>query len=168
MQSLGQCGRISRKVTAQKTGASLIELMLGTLVAVIIFISWLRIANFQAVRKESLRRLAIEKAAGYLDIMAREDRPPSASRCYEITWDPASLTYRVESKSAGHDVQPLFDAGTPIGYVLRVSNRISDLPRHEGDWLTNKYWAVIDLYDRHGVSTNDVGRPFSTMSVYVE
>lgn len=146
-----------------RAGFSLVELLVASMIIVIIFIAWLRIANFQAVRKESLRRLAIEKAAGYLDVMA-ELRPGEGT--YQIVFDP---TNSYTTTSAQNEVVPLFEdqPGSP-GYVLRVmpTDEITDILAHDG-WPDGR-WAIIQLYDEHGVPTNEAGRVFSTMSVYLQ
>jgi hypothetical protein len=136
-------------------GFSLIELMVGTLLIVIVFISWLRICNFQAIRKESLRLAGIEKAAGYLDFMAEQTEGPGYYRI-----DFTNQAYQAGSTDS--TVKPLFDATDLIGYTLWVESRVAS-----GGW-PNANWAVISLYDEHGVATNDAGRPFSTMSVFMQ
>ncbi len=175
------CGVDRRRHTC--AGFSLVELLVASVIIVIIFIAWLRIANFQAVRKESLRRLAIEKAAGYLDVMTVE-RPGSLGQ-YRIAFtNDAYVADALDPAEAGI-TQHLFEVevvetingntvtnrvpklGSP-GYVLRVMTTaaITDILAHD-DWPPGN-WALIQLYDEHGVTTNDAGRVFSTMSVFLE
>ncbi len=162
MQESGYTENDARTPHIRQAGASLVELMVATLLAVIIFVGWLKIANFQAIRKESLRRVAIEKAAGYLDIMARAGQGDGT---YRIEWSTNLLEYVLSPVAA--DVQPMFDGDGLVGYVLRVTSQTNNIPAHSGKWNTNKVWAVIDLYDKNGVSTSEAGRPFSTMSVFM-
>jgi prepilin-type N-terminal cleavage/methylation domain-containing protein len=164
------CGPRSAVSSARgASGFSLVELLVATVIIVIVFISWLRISNFQAIRKESLRRAAIEKAAGYLDYMV-DQGGTTAGKAYTISF---SGTYSVgppsDPSDASYRIPPLFEESDPIGYVLRV---VQDWP-HQANWPVghgwpNSRWAVIQLYDEHGVSVSDAGRPFSTMSVFMQ
>jgi prepilin-type N-terminal cleavage/methylation domain-containing protein len=155
------CGPRSAVSSARgASGFSLVELLVATVIIVIVFISWLRISNFQAIRKESLRRAAIEKAAGYLDYMV-DQGGTTAGEAYTISF---SGTYSVgppsDPSDASYRIPPLFEESDPIGYVLRV---VQD---YQVNWPGR--WAVIQLYDEHGVSVSDAGRPFSTMSVFMQ
>lgn len=144
-----------------RSGFSLVELMVSTLLFTIIFIGWLTISNFQAIRRESLRRLAIETASGYLDVMAKVTGPSIGF----YTLNPTNLV--VSSTSPPPTVEPLFGSSEPIGYTLEVV-QTSSLPpdiQHEG-W-PDTHWAVIRLYDRHSVPTNEAGRAFNTMSIFM-
>ena len=150
-------------------GSSLIELLVATLVLVIAFVGWLRISNFQAIRKESLRRAAIEKAAGFLDIMAKSGSP---ANFYRI--DFTNGDYLVQASPTNGYIFPVFEevnypANTPIGYVLEVKWRAAT-----NGW-PNGRWAVVSLYDRHGITTNELTYgansnpilPFSSMSIFM-
>jgi type II secretory pathway pseudopilin PulG len=147
-------------------GFSLVELLVASLIIMIIFISWLRIANFQAVRKESLRRLAIEKAAGYLDVMAERRENIGV---YRIVF--TNNSYAVLAPVPGNAyVQPLFKniVGSP-GYVLKVmpTSAITNILPH-GGWPPAGRWAIIRLYDAYEVLESEAGRAFSTMSIFVD
>lgn len=146
-----------KMIRAATGGFSLIELMVSTLILVIIFVGWIKICGFQAIRKESLRREGAEKAAGFLDVMVASDVSEgfyriafTTNQSYEISSSPARM------------VQPLFGESDPVGYVLEVERRLASHNWPEADW------AIARLYDEHGVETNVAGRPFSVMSVYVE
>ncbi len=140
-----------------RAGFSLVEILVATVILVIIFTGWLRIANFQAIRKESLRRAAIEKAAGYLDVMVGS---PSLSdkRYYRINW--TNSNFKVDEAEDEH-VYELFNNDLLIGYTLQV------LLNYQEDWPAGSKWAVIKLYDRNGIPETEAGRPFSTMSVLI-
>jgi hypothetical protein len=157
-----------------RRGFSLVELLVATILLIIIFIGWLQIANFQAIRKESLRRLALEKAAGYLDVMS-ELRPGAGQ--YRI--DFRDNTYNMAEVEPFALPLPLFtnasESSSSPGYVLRVvrNQDISDETEiaHLG-WTNNiervfggelqTYWAIIELYNE----THQLDRPFSRMSVF--
>jgi len=153
----------------RRSGFSLVELMVSTLVIVIIFVGWLKIANFQAIRKESLRRAAIETAAGYLDVMVELGGLPN--KTYRIEWIEESSAFEQEPLN-GQDrdqVQPMYGESDPIGYHIKVTPSVAAGLAHDGAWIEGGgRWAVIRLYDKHGVSTNDAGRAFSTMSVKIQ
>jgi len=143
-------------------GFSLIEIMVATVVMVIIFIGWLRIANFQAVRKESLRRAAIEKAAGYLDFIF--DVPSLLpNQYYRVSWTNGQ--YEATHLTSGKElVQPLFEEFEAMGYTLQI------LEDYQTGWSPSpglNRWAVIRLYDQHDVLMDNAGRPFSTMSIFL-
>lgn len=144
----------------------MVEVLVASLLIVIIFIGWLQIANFQAIRKESLRRLALEKAAGYLDVMT-DSRPGEGQ--YEIKF--TNDAYQVTTASSALPL-PLFTNANEVssspGYVLRVMDTpdITNILPHQG-WPSGGRWALIELYDQHSVPTNEAGRVFSRLSVYL-
>lgn len=150
-------------ISGHSSGFSLVELLVAVLVLVIIFIGWLRICNFQAIRKESLRRTAIEKGEGYLDFVAMRNLAPTS---YSIGFSGGAYT----ADTTNSTIQPLFatnstiDEVYPLGYIMEVKR----CPETNG-WPSGK-WAVISLYDQHGVTTNDsaVDPPFSKMSIFME
>jgi type II secretory pathway pseudopilin PulG len=139
-----------------RSGFSLIELLVATLLMIIIFIGWLSISNFQAIRKESLRRLALETASGYLDGMVTNT--PVSGEYYSI--NPTNYLPTALGTGAG-TVLPLFADSDPVGYTLQV------IPNYQtnGGWSASAYWAVINLYDKHGVAPTNA---FSTMSVFMK
>lgn len=53
-----------------RSGVSLVEVMVSVLLLFIIFCGWFRMNNIQAVRKESYRYEAVERAAGMLDALS--------------------------------------------------------------------------------------------------
>jgi hypothetical protein len=146
--------------TEQK-GFSLVELLVGSLIAIIVFVGWLHISNFQAIRKESLRRMGIEKASGYLEVMV--ERSLTAGQHYSVIW--TNNAYAVVE--CDDQVQPLFESSQPIGYCLKATTSVTDEVNHTGDWTAGK-WVVISLYDMSGVAESEAGRPFSKMSLKVE
>ncbi len=160
-----------RSAVSSLGGFSLVELLVTTLIVIIVFAAWVRISNFQAIRTESLRRAAIEKATGYLDFMADG---PSIVGAYSLAWDTNDSSYDLSGPSDPSDpsyrIPALFEESDPIGYVLRVVENWPLRANWPGDhgWSPNAKWAVIQLYDEHGVSTNAAGRPFSTMSVFMQ
>ncbi|NCC58868.1 MAG: prepilin-type N-terminal cleavage/methylation domain-containing protein, partial [Synergistales bacterium] len=111
-----------------QAGFSLVELLVAMLLIVIIFTAWFRIGNFQTIRKESLRRVALEKAAGYLDIMAGCS---SNSGAYRIVFNNA---YEVQEASGL--VQPMGSPLDPVGYVLRVEERAATNGWPASTWAT--------------------------------
>lgn len=135
-----------------QAGFSLVELLVAMLLIVIIFTAWFRIGNFQTIRKESLRRVALEKAAGYLDIMAGCS---SNSGAYRIVFE--ANDYEVQEASGL--VQPMGSPLDPVGYVLRVEERAAT-----NGWPASR-WATIRLYDEHGISPTNTS--FSQLSVYM-
>jgi prepilin-type N-terminal cleavage/methylation domain-containing protein len=149
-----------------RRGFSLVELLIATLLIVIIFLGWLQIANFQAIRKESLRRLALEKAAGYLDVMSQ--LRPGAGQ-YRINFDGDTYMAVVEQSALP---LPLFtnanESSSSPGYVLRVmpTSQITSILPHQ-DWPPAGRWALIELYDQHSLPTNESGRVFSRLSVFL-
>jgi hypothetical protein len=148
------------KEHASRAGFSLIELVATILLLIIVFSAWVNISNFQAVRKESLRRAALEEAAGMLDFVSREKLTPGYHRVY---FDEVGQVYEHEKTSGGGVPNPcihaMFEESDPIGYILRVEKRTV------GGWPANEEWAEIQLYDQHGVA--DPGRPFSRLAVYM-
>ena len=150
-------------------GFSLIELLVATLLIMIVFVAWMRVSNFQAIRKESFRRAAIEKAAGYLDVMAPSGK---ASGFYKIVYSGGN--YLVQTNPASGYLLPIFGeadypSSCPVGYVLWVESR----PATNG-WPSGR-WAVVSLYDKYGMTTNEITyggasslvRPFSSLSVFM-
>ncbi|MDD5706169.1 MAG: type II secretion system protein [Kiritimatiellae bacterium] len=165
---------------ATRCGSTLVELLVSMLILVIVFIGWLNICNFQAIRKESLRRLAVEKAAGYLDIMASSGKSVDF---WEISFDGGQYKIVKKNNNAQEDgtpvwPRPMFDSSEPIGYVLEVINNYPGQPHGSasGQWPNGSSWAVIRLYDQHGtglknpdfVETTTGEKPFSTMSIFMQ
>jgi hypothetical protein len=140
-----------------RSAFSLVELLVAVIVLVIVFVGWLRLCNFQAIRKESLRREAIEKAEGYLDFIAKSGAGQGAF--YRI-----EFTDEYEFETADDTIQPLFGEYNPVGYLLEVERRT------QGDGWPGANWAVLRLYDQHSVSTisESVDAPFSKMSIFME
>jgi prepilin-type N-terminal cleavage/methylation domain-containing protein len=159
--------KVQSQNKGSRKGFTLVELMVAALLIVIIFVAWLRIANFQAIRKESLRRVAIEKAMGYLDYIAGDSQLVTAGTAgYCRVRDGA--VYSKEWYPGLNDpyVEPLFRADESIGYLLTVATRVQAGLEHE-NWPDNGYWAVIALYDKHGVHASEAGRVFFKLSSYM-
>lgn len=136
-------------------GFTLVELLVATLLSVIVFTGWIRISNFQAIRKEALRRVALENAAGYLDFMAATS---ATVNTYSVEFNTNSFAYGATPTS---EVQPMFSDKHPIGYWVRVFQQTN-----AASWTGR--WAVVELYDRHHFvpTTND--RPFSALSIFLQ
>lgn len=148
--------RPSRRADMNRRGFTLIEIMVSALLIVIIFSAWFKISNFQAIRKESLRREAVERAAGYLDVMTRGSYMPGYYRV-----DP--VTAGVLSVGSGDEIQALFDSAGPVGYVLQVHNFHAGLG---SNWPPSSVWATVQLFNQHGISANTV-RPYYELSLCI-
>ncbi len=139
--------------------------MVATLLGIIVFVGWVKICNFQAIRKESLRREALERAAGMLDYMTTTNPPPAGAvpftKYYTFTFTNNSYVI-VEIVTNGMPIpQPMMTETNPIGYRLSCFRDANW--NTIGNWPLNSRWAKIELFDRH--SAVDPGRSFSTLSV---
>lgn len=136
------------------------ELLVATLIGIIIFTSWLEICNPKPVRKESFRRLAVEQAAGYLDLMLGK-APPSLidKKYYKISVSGDAYTDSPSSKTL-----PVFPSNPDavIGYTLSTEERSGLV-----GWPNKGYWAVVRLYDRQDVLDSEAGKAFFTLSAYI-
>jgi len=144
------------------------------LLLVIVFASWVNISNFQNVRKESLRRAALEKAAGMLDFVSRVDVNPSPVRhgvpsegFYRVYFDGGAGTGTYELEAAGSIPLAMFREKDPIGYTLEVKERSPPDDFAKAGWPANRSWAEIGLYDQHGVRSGPQNRPFCRLAVYL-
>lgn len=158
-----------------RSGFSLVELLVTTLVLAIIFIGWLQICNFQAVRKEALRRLAVEKAAGYLDYMAGSGATVNMGHFFRVDFQNDSYSHPHTGKNDNCWPWPMFDANEPIGYTIDILKPAHiGFPGHTGDWAEgpSHNWAVLRLYDRHScgmAKIDELGeKPFKTMSILLQ
>ena len=160
------------------SGTTLVELMVATLIGVIVFTSWLSICNPKPVVRESYRRLAVEQATGYLDMMAgglRAKKPNGQDdiitdeKSYEVKFTNGvySLHKRAPSSDNKKNVWPVFpgESGVPVGYTLCVEKK--NLGAESG-WPNDSYWAVARLYDAVDVPEGDAGRPFCELKVFLK
>ncbi len=149
----------TKKNRKDKSGVTLVELLVATLIGIIIFVSWLEICNPKPIRKESFRRLAVEQAAGYLDLMLGKVTSPVSGN-YSVSGD----TYTKLSGSSASNLLPVFP-GNPdavVGYTLSIKT----LPA-SGGWPANGSWIVVELYDKQDVLVSEAGKPFFTLSAYI-
>lgn len=137
-------------------GFTLTELLVATLLSVIVFTSWIRISNFQAIRQEALRRLAVEKAAGYLDFMASTNWNMTTN--YGIAYNVASNSYQAAQTNR---VLPMFSENDPIGYWVRVYRQTN-----AASWTGR--WAAVELFDRCDFVPSTYDRPFFAMSIFLQ
>ena len=163
--------------SSRSAGFSLVELLVATMLLAIIFVGWLTICNFQPIRKEALRRLAIEQAAGYLDFLAASDAGVNPGHLYRVSFEHGVYSYDSLPKTSECWPWPMFYSKDPIGYTIDVVKPTHEgFPGHTGDWATSAghafNWAVIRLYDRHscGLALLDERgeNPFSTMSILMQ
>lgn len=160
------------------SGTTLVELMVATLIGIIVFTSWLTICNPKPVVRESYRRLAVEQATGYLDMMAgglRAKKPNGQDdiitdeKSYEVKFTNGvySLHKRAPSSDNKKNVWPVFpdESDTPVGYTLCVE--MKELGAESG-WPNASYWAVVRLYDNVDVSQDDAGNPFFELAAFLK
>lgn len=158
---------VDRRRMDRRSGLTLVELMVATLVGIIVFTSWLSICNPKPVVRESYRRLAVEQAAGYLDRMVGEPpQPLENNKFYKVSFNGSSTSLDKLSGPDADVVQAVFgDEGrsVSVGYTLCVEQRSPS-----GGWPDNSYWAVVRLYDIAGVSKDDAGSPFYELASFLK
>lgn len=148
------------------SGTTLVELMVATLIGIIVFTSWLSICNPKPVVRESYRRLAVEHAAGYLDLMVgAPPHPIENKKYYKVVSSGGAISL---SKLSGQDekaVQSVFGADglVSVGYTLKTEQRSPS-----GGWPDNSFWAVVRLYDNVDVSQDDAGNPFFELAAFLK
>lgn len=149
---------LGKKNRKDRSGVTLVELLVATLIGIIIFTSWLEICNPKPVRKESYRRLAVEQAAGYLDLMLGSVSSYS-EKFYKVDDDRTPPT-----EASSHITLPVFPSNPDavIGYTLSTEMRSGLV-----GWPNNGYWAVVRLYDRQDVLDSEAGKPFFTLRAYI-
>ena len=155
---------------SRRSGTTLVELMVATLIGVIVFTSWLSICNPKPVVRESYRRLAVEQAAGFLDlIVGSPPHPLENEKSYqvEINGGVYSLGKKTSSSGKKNLVYPVFPAqpDVPVGYTLCVEKK--NLGAASG-WPNDSYWAVARLYDAVDVCEGDAGMPFCELKVFLK
>ena len=148
--------------------------MVATLIGVIVFTSWLSICNPKPVVRESYRRLAVEQAAGYLDMMAGGLRDKTSeiivdekSYQVELAGGVYSLHKQASSSAMKRIVCPVFPdkSDVPVGYTLCVEKKKLGA---ESGWPNDSYWAVVRLYDAVDVCEGDAGMPFCELKVFLK
>lgn len=150
-------------------GFTFVELMVAMLISLIVFSCWIRICNIQGVRKESLRREAVERAAGILDMCDKDKFSDydEFSGTYKVS---APFKFEAPLKQLENDddkntIWPLFQdaARNPIGYRLVVAS----LGDGSGNGWDDGTWAFLDLYNIHSVRKNMAGKPFCSFRMLV-
>ena len=129
-----------------RSGVSLVEMMVSVLLLFIVFCSWAAMNNIQAVRKESLRYAAVEKAAGMLDAMVEKQSFEGGKlfrgACYKVTEEGKFQRTVMDGKPGSETLYPLWpdDPSAPIYYKIVLTN-VSGTSA----W-TNGTWGVVSLY----------------------
>ncbi len=144
-----------------RSGVTLVELLVCTLLLAIVFCCWAAMNNIQGVRRESLRYAAVEKAAGILDLAAGMELKTQSQgpRFYELNESKGEL--EDQNGKEGDDAVRALWSGQTIGYRLWAENRgWGGGARYA--W-TNGTWAVICLYDT--LSDADGQKPFAELRI---
>ena len=146
------------RLLCQRTGATLVELIVCLILLAILFTGWVRINNVQALRKESLRYAAVEKAAGIMDAIDAEDVQPYASKVtqksveFQILPD-GSIESASLWKNGSRIIRPFFNEDFPIGYQCHTEIVEDSNPAELGNQdvrFGKTIWLVVDLFDVHG------------------
>lgn len=146
-------GATLRRCESSRAGFTLVELMVATLIGIIVFTAWLTICNPKPVVKESYRREAVERAAGYMDKLLTETS--SALGAYKVEETESTISIKTATKGV---TQSMFtNAESVVGYTLSRESRVG------GNWSGT--WACIRLYDEAGIETNGV-KPFFELSAF--
>lgn len=127
--------------------------------------------NIQAVRRESCRYAAVEKAAGILDAMtspsgyADESEMAIPGALYKLDGDGRLLVLDCfegdETETAVHPMWP-GDADSAVGYRIRVSRKDGN----QSGW-TNGSWGVVSLYPSW-LEPSTAQKPYAEFKVLVE
>ena len=141
-----------------RSGVTLVELLVSVLLLTIIFCGWMAMNNIQAVRKESFRYEAVEKAEGLLDSIT------------VLYWSDPDNWYDsalVVNQASGHlepvrpgksDLFPLWpDSENPIGCTIHIQ----ELDDFGG------VWAKVALYDSY-IKSPSLQSPFATLRLLLE
>ena len=150
-----------------RSGETLVEVMVSILLLFIIFCSWAAMNNVQAVRKESFRYAAVEKAAGILDAMVAKDSFSDGKArpgfCYRLD-DNGKLcrTGRTSDKTAT-EIHPLWpeNGDSTVGYRIFAEQESGD-----SGW-TNGTWGVVSLYSSLSRPSTEQ-RPFAEFRMLLE
>lgn len=148
-----------------RSGVTLVELCVATLILCIIFFGWTRINNIKAVNRESLRYAAVEKAAGMLESVDSSEAGNAPGIYFSVAGN-GSLTKVGSSAQSGKppdSILPLFGNDCPVGYQFHTEKGTKGsgyfhvvnpgMPNEHGDACL---WLVVDLFDRHGSVRSDV------------
>ena len=149
-----------------RSGVTLVELMVSVLLLLIVFLGWARMNNIQAVRRESIRYAAVEKAAGFLDAC-----DPKTSSSLDPAFSYSWKNGRLEILS-GRSLAPLVwegdttgREGAPVlGYRIRFSDSVPGCLPDNYFWETGP-WAVAEVYDNWQAGA--VGNPLVTLRVFL-
>lgn len=155
------------------SGATLVEVMVSVLLLFIIFCSWAAMNNVQAVRKESFRYAAVEKAAGMLDAMDRDSGTVvKIGKIEKVTSLTKDRSYRFSDGqwlivSDEDELTRLFPESddVEIGYRVRTKTP-EDIAGGDSSWRSGM-WAEVELYDdwRRKASKQT---PFSRFRMFVK
>ena len=145
-----------------RSGQSLVEVLVSILLLFIVFCSWAAMNNIQAVRKESFRYAAVEKAAGILDAMTalsdeQEAFPDTWYRLDEKTGFPKEWTGKNIPENGVFELWP--GQNVPIGCSIFVSQKAGP-----SAW-TNGVWCTVSLYD---TTDGTARRPYASLKALLE
>lgn len=158
------------KTMKARSGLTLVELLVALVISCIVFSAWMNICNIQAVRKESLRFEAVERAAGILDMVNLDKflnkSPKQGYYSLPVPFDLNTGKLNLLSGADQNWVWPLFmnqdPARFPIGYRIRV-----DISGETGDDWEDGVWVFVELYDRHSAMDVEAGSSFCILKVLV-
>ena len=158
---------------ASRRGVTLVELMISMLILAIVCILWLQIIGIQSARKEARRREAVERLAGMMDafMYCNKSKTSFSEKEYSIAAGTNTLEFPVSSNK--NYVYPIYEEldkngsrVSPIGYRLYVVEKGNlDEAVSFGDSWGKCKWLVGELYDCHGCSTDEAGKPFFVLPV---
>ena len=138
--------------------------------------------NIQAVRRESFRYAAVEKAAGMLDAISRDSVGSGNFFTQTTYWDFDKLSKLWEAGESDVDIDDFEEVGTndrdPEDIVLpmwkdsvdgelapTIGYRLYTTYETRPGWQTG-YWVTLDLYDDYRVA-DSATHPFTTLGVFV-
>lgn len=158
---------------ASRRGVTLVELMISMLILAIVCISWLQIIGIQSARKEARRREAVERLAGMMDafMYCNKSTASFSEKAYSVDVEEDQLSFKEEgNKTLVHPIYEELDKNgsrvSPVGYRLYVvkKNNLNNAVSFGDSWGSCK-WLVGELYDCHGCSTDEAGKPFFVLPV---
>ena len=152
---------------SSRSGVSLVELMVSILLLMIAFLGWMRMNNIQAVRKESLRYAAVEKAAGLLDAMMSQEKVEGLTKSekYNYQWTEGGLV-----KIKPNVIAPLWRDGEGAtddvpGYRIVLEDRSGASSSRSTFW-NRGVWARMELFDSCRSGGNNP--PFACLRVFLK